>query len=162
MISPLRKRHRMMISVLMVIVPVVFIGALLVRSEIPAMEAVPDLHAHDTLDYSQVLFEAADLWGEAAIITRLKGDQSAPTHLAVELEPQRPLNLADPLVYWDPSGTATTNQLPTSAYLLGPMPGSGTRQFSLPDTARFIDGRLLLYSVAHQELLASATLSTQQ
>lgn len=161
MISPLRKRHRTIISVLMVIVPVLFVGALLVRPEIPVMETTPDLHVTDTLVYEQVLFEADDLWGEKAITTRLKGDQTPALHLAIELEPETPLNLADPLVYWDPSG-ATTGQLPASAYLLGPMPGTGSRQFSLPDTARFINGRLLLYSLAHQELIASATLTTQQ
>lgn len=152
-----------MITVLAVLVPLLFIGALLVRPDVPVMDTLPELHAADTLVFDHVLAETDDLWAEIGMTTRLKGDQAtAPNHLAVELEPHQPLNLADPLVYWDLSSTGSTQQLPASAYLLGPLPGSGSRQFTLPDTARFVNGRLLIYSVAHQELLASASFSTQQ
>ncbi len=65
----------------------------------------------------------------------------------------------DVLAYWistdeDPEG------LPTSAVLLGALPSPGRRAFSLPKGAD-LPGRVILFSLGHGEVVASATVSEE-
>jgi hypothetical protein len=67
------------------------------------------------------------------------------------------------LVYWRPDAVdrddAGDLDAPgAGAHLLGTMSGAEPRRFALPAAALSGDGRLLLWSLAHAELVASAAL----
>ena len=72
--------------------------------------------------------------------------------------PERDLELPDVLVYW--SQDALTTLEGADALLLGTLAGSETRRMPLP-TADTQGGHLTLYSLAHQAIVASGTLSEE-
>ena len=71
------------------------------------------------------------------------------------------LKVPDLLVYWH-MGDAPSDQLPDNGFLLGSLAGTDVHQYVLPDTALHVDGQLILYSLAHQEVVGTAGLSSKQ
>ena len=161
MIRPLRTRHRVMVTVLAVTLPVLFVAGLLVRKPPAEMEAIPEALQPSSATYSTLLSETPDLWGELAIVTRLHADGDPASRLAVELHPEAYIKTPDVLVYWHTEATAE-DVVPDGAYLLGALAGAQARRFALPDTALATDGHLILYSLAHQQTIATARLSSKQ
>lgn len=156
MIAPLRRRHRWVIPVLAVVVPVLYVVALAARPDHPA---APPLPAElDRPMPGQVESEEADLF-EHPITTRIRTGRDAVADAAwwVELSPREPLAKPEVLVYWSaaPSGGG---QLPADAYLLGALAGTRARAYALPVEALGRPGRLWLYSLGHQEVVGSAEL----
>lgn len=80
-------------------------------------------------------------------------DGTAILGLAVLEELREP----DVLVYWSPSAPAAQGGLPEKARLVGSLGGIGERYLPLPREAG-APGHLLLYSLAHHELIGSAAL----
>jgi hypothetical protein len=52
--------------------------------------------------------------------------------------------------------------LPENGFLLGTLAGTRAQTYALPDTTLRINGTLTLYSLAHQEIVGTAALSTRQ
>ncbi len=162
MIRPLRTRHRVMVTVLAVTLPVLFVAGLLARKPPVEMEALPEALQPFSETYPTLLAETPDLWGELAIITRLHANGAPASRLAVELHPEADLKTPDVLVYWHTDTPPAEGVVPDGAYLLGTLAGTRTRRFSLPDTALHTDGHLILYSLAHQQTIATVMLSSKQ
>ena len=162
MIRPLRTRHRVMVTVLAVTLPILFVAGLLARKPPAEMEALPKAIQPFSEAYPTLLAEAPNLWGELAIITRLHADATPASHLAVELHPEVYLKAPDVLVYWHLGALPAEDTIPDEAYLLGALAGTRTRHFALPDTALHTDGHLILYSLGHQQTIATARLSSRQ
>lgn len=81
------------------------------------------------------------------------GDQ--PTLL---IRPSVELLKPDLLVYWSPvTGTDSDTEL-AEATLVGRLTGNSWRRLSLPTSAQGISGSLLIYSMAHQQVLDSLSL----
>ena len=158
MIRTLRRRHRRMIWTLAIIVPVLFVAALLARPTPPiadglALEATPayptEVNAWD------------DLWPSVPITTRLLADRMPAEQLAVELTPTEALLRPDVLVYWVP-GEVQEAALPETSYLLGALQGTEPQVWPLPEEARYVSGTLLLYSLPHDEVIAHTSLPSSE
>ncbi len=161
MIRPLRIRHRAMMAVLAVVIPLVFVAGLMAREPIPVMEQLPEAVvslAQPSLAHQ--ILEADDLWTVAPITTRVFGDATPATHLAVELTPQASLKLPDVLVYWAPQQPA--GMLPGDSFLVSSLDGTETVRGALPEAALRTDGFLILFSLARQEVIDVAPLTTRQ
>ncbi len=150
MIRPLRKLHRLAFLGMAVVVPVVMFMAVAGRSPQPGASRLPV----DTADNpSTIVLESADLWRSVAIVTRLlkfegdKGDGYEIELSTDEIGPQ-----PDLLLYWS---RETSAGLPESARLLGPY-GGGTQHFVLPPYADPREGVLILYSLTHRSVFATA------
>lgn len=90
----------------------------------------------------------------------------------IEITPLRPLDRPELLVYWSP-GEITGGQIPDDAHLIGRLTSSRPHRFALPETnaGRTADsigraneetsaarGQLVVYSLGHQEIVATARL----
>jgi hypothetical protein len=148
-----------MFAGLAVLLPAGIAAAVLARSPSPRVDALPvDLAraaGWDGVDAGRVLWRREDLWGELALTTTLARDPGGA--LTVGLTPAADLARPDVLVYWA-AGTEPAGRLPEDAVLLGALAGAHERAFALPGSAGTRAGRLLLYSLAHAELVAEAPL----
>ena len=162
MIRPLRRRHRVMVTVLAVTLPILFVAGLLARQPQARVETIPEAVASSSETHPRLLAEEPNLWGELAIITRLHADAAPASGLAVELHPEAYLKAPDVLVYWHVGTMPAENIIPDGAYLLGALAGTQAWRFALPDTALHADGHLILYSLGHQQTIATARLSSKQ
>ena len=150
MIAPLRRRHRVVVTLLLIAVPVGLVLALSARPPLPTTETLPNALA-DGPGSGGGDVESYDVFGELGIAVR--GFHAAGAVL--ELTPSQPLARPDVLVYW--AETAASDRLPTGAILLGAL-SDRARTYSVPATAASRAGHLVLYSLAHQEVVASGAL----
>ena len=150
MIAPLRRRHRLMTTLLAIAVPVLYIAALAARTGQPVAGELPA--ALTASVPAEVVADLGDFFEGPAIGLRLRGDGA---RWWLELAPRAPVVRPETLVYWTPS--APGSRLPDDAFLLGAL-GSRTRTFPVPDGALGRAGWLVLYSLGHQELFAAAEL----
>ncbi len=154
MIAPLRRRHRWTTAVLALAVPVLYVVALSGRVPEPVAEALPSALAGDS-PAGEVVNEYGALFTGQAIAVRLRGGGSS---WWIELEPREPVTRPEVLVYWTPQTTAAADRLPPDAFLLGALAGRRPQAFAVPSAALGGAGRLVLYSLGHQEVVASAPL----
>jgi hypothetical protein len=163
MIHPLRRRHRRMIAAITIVLPIAFVAGLAVRKPIPATENLPSaLTVLPATSFPHLLLEENDLWSDLKITTRVYGDQQPAERLAVELYPQDYLKIPDLLVYWHHPPSIQTDKLPGDAYLLGALAGTQKLRCILPEPAMTQDGSLILYSLAHQKIIATTMLPTSK
>lgn len=163
MIHPLRRRHRWLTMAISIILPIAFIAGLSVRKPIPATENIPAGSMRpSSISFAHLLFEKSDLWTGLKIITRVYTDQQPAERLAVELHPQDYLKIPDMLVYWHPQPSIQTDKLPDDVYLLGALAEMKKLRFILPGPAMTQDGSLILYSLAHQKVIAATMLPTSK
>ena len=148
---PLRRRHRRVVMTLAVLVPVLYLSAIQARRDVPTTNAIVETVSRvGRLDGTAREVETD--WDGASMQVRLWSD-GAILELLPEADPARP----DVLVYWTEAGEGA--ETPSDgAYLLGTLAGAEPRRFVLPDVALSTGGRLLLWSLAHSELVASAAL----
>ena len=140
MIQPLRAAHRRTFAALAVALPAIFVAGLLVRHpETPAQST----QGSAAPAAGKKAFESDHLFRHR-IQTMIFADAAGR---AVELRPVEDLQAPDLLLYWSASGDDVAH-----ATLLGAFePG---RRYRLPASG----GRLLLYSLAHRELVDAAAL----
>lgn len=149
MIAPLRRRHRWMIGTLLLTVPVLLVVALRARAPRYYVESLPGEMVDEGFEGGRVF----DVFGELGV--RVRGIEAAGGAL-LELAPAAPLAQPDVLVYWSPEDSGSGAGL-AEAILLGAL-GDRTRSYFLPPEGATVDGRLVLYSLAHQEVVASGPL----
>ncbi|MFT7463408.1 MAG: hypothetical protein ACI9EF_001752 [Pseudohongiellaceae bacterium] len=158
MIAPLRKAHRLGWILIAISLPVGFGAGLAAR------RAPPTGH-HDlmasvaAIDMSNARSGPAISWNDGRISSRILVDQGV-----LELTPIEGLQRPDVLVYLAPFGSANNSAIPNDGVLLGRLSGSATRRMALPRTPAgehtFGDRAvLMLYSLAHQQVLGTAMLS---
>ncbi len=152
MIAPLRRRHRWLTTVLAVVVLALYVAALAGRPAPPIVETLPaELMTSGT---GEVVDELGELFTHP-ITTRIRSEGA---QWQVELEPREPLARPEVLVYWAPDDEATSSGLPSDAFLLGALAGTRERALTLPGPVLGRPGRLLLYSLGHQEIVDSASM----
>ena len=149
MIAPLRRLHRGMSTVLFVAVPVLLVFSLRVRPPRYYMQSPPAELTEESFEGGQVF----DVFPDLGVLVR--GIPAADGAL-VELEPAGPLARPDVLVYWSPTASEGSGLAP-GALLLGTI-GDRPRSYFLPPEAALVDGHLVLYSLAHQEVVGSGSL----
>ena len=151
MIAALRRRHRVLSLALAPIAVIGFGLALADRTEIPRQERIGH---HPVFAWLSGLSEiqgatwsvpGLETWADA-------GDSWQSVWIGHGSSPALALLQApDLLLYWSPTEGLD------DAELVGPLPSFPLSQ-RLPEQARTSDGHLLLYSLAHDEIVATATL----
>ncbi|HTF88440.1 MAG TPA: hypothetical protein VK843_08525 [Planctomycetota bacterium] len=153
MIRSLRSRHRRTFVLLAVVLPIGLAMAFSSRVSVPASPSVPQADRLVARPIDAPVRDAVVTSARAQLRLRIWSPGTDGTRV-LELTPRRDLELPDVLVYW--SATDSNEGLPAKSLLLGSLAGTEARLFSLPKEAR--GGRLFLYSLAHQELVASLEL----
>jgi len=162
MIRPLRQRHRLIISTLAVLLPLAFVLGLSARKTSPTMRETPPALRPEPFSLPRVLFEKEDLWSGMKITTRVCAEALPATRLVLELQPQEDLHSPDILVYWSPQISGSAHELLKEAHLLGTLAGRQKHSWLLSGTMVQAEGTLILYSLGHQTVLASALLKIPQ
>lgn len=155
MIAPLRRRHRLMLTTLAIVVPVGYVVALAARPDAPITPELPTALAGTTVGATagEVDHDFGELFTDPAIVVRAGSDGS---RWWIELDPRSAVSRPEALVYWSEAPAA--DRLPEDAYLIGSLAGNRARTFTLPVEALGRAGHLVLYSLGHQEVFASASL----
>lgn len=152
MIAPLRRRHFRIFIGLALVLPPVFVLALGARPESADLGS----SAADRETRGRVLFERSDLFATQAITVRVNETSTGARLLTVS--PVTAVRTPDTLVYWlsgpSPNESQAADSLPPDAVLLGPLRDAA---YPLPDDAA--DGRIVLYSLGHQEVVGQADLT---
>jgi hypothetical protein len=145
----LRKRHRRVFAVLGVALPIAFVVGIAARQPVPVMDGAPLGIAGTASDLGQVVWSKEDLWPGNRLITILR--RNAAGSVALELRASD-LTKPDLLVYWAEGKGGTTDKLPDKARLLGAWVNRAPLR--IPGDLRGAAGRLVLYSLADQEVVA--------
>ena len=152
-IRPLRKRHGLMIITLSVVIPATFAVGIATRKAVPALSvAIPGLSAG--APHREEVWSRDDLWEKKAIRTRILNRGAGIGQLAVELTSKDQIVRPDVLIYWLPGRRKIENVLPDDAILLGSFAPSLPMPLPLSQQTAKSVGRLLLYSLGDQEIVA--------
>lgn len=156
MIGRLRRAHRAA-SAALLLGPALVLGGVLVRPQQPVEELVlaEERHPH-VARWHAAKAEALESLGLALAV-----GENAAGLLALEIRPRADLGQPDVLVYWLPRARLPHEPrgLPEGALLLGSFAGSRAQHYELPQRAREEAGAILLYSLAHQRVLAAGPLA---
>jgi hypothetical protein len=152
MIAELRRVHRFSSVALAVAVPVVFAAAIGARPDAPVNASLPSV-AHDP--YARATHPLA--WSRPDIRAELvlAADDSSTVSIdasSLAVEPTV-------LVYWLETGE--TSEPPAAGRLLGAVRGTGPQTIALPAGAALRGGSVALYSLAHEEVVATAMIAAQ-
>jgi hypothetical protein len=149
-IRELRARHRGIATLLAVALPLSLVLAIRARQQVPTLARLP-LGEHTDPDKGASIRSSALQIGELHLDVRTWADNRIAAHV-LEVTPREQPASPDVLVYW--CDAAPAQQLDDRCVLLGALAGVQRRRFALPQQA--VGGFLVLYSLAHQELLGSA------
>jgi len=147
MIQPLRIAHRRVFFGLAVLLPCVLIAGIAAR--VPVMRVSSQLEV--TPENAYLLRQSDRLWKKHLIQSKFFSNPARANEILVILQPEKPISDPDLLLYWVESNVSETS-LPSSAVLLGSfVPDRG---LSLPRGVH--NGNLVLYSLAHREVIDTA------
>ena len=152
MIAPLRRRHRWMTAVLLVLLPLGFFAALAARPEQPLNASLQSFERPDP-KVGILLIEDEQAFDGRLTLRVLAGEQRASPPV-LELAPNADLQLPDVLVYWqsmaiEPAVVSAGTVAP-QARLLGTLGGLRARRFELPRDVALGTSRVSLYSLAQR------------
>lgn len=150
MIAELRRVHRCASVALAVAVPVILTAALAVRPDDPVNASLPvDTYTSEILVTHPLFWSRPDIRAELVVAT----DGSAAISIDV------PSLAVEPsvLVYW--LETDETSEPPAAGRLLGAVRGSGIQRIVLPADAAIRGGTVALFSLGHDEVVASAAIA---
>ncbi|MDA0712031.1 MAG: hypothetical protein O3B73_17680 [bacterium] len=146
MIYALRTRHRWMTGCLFLGALVGLAAGLMVRNPVPEMDAIP---GEVPLSFSEF---SDGFWPDLPISIGHDLDSSGSEVMI--LRPQKVLPFPDVLIYWQPG--AQTVRIDEQAVLLGSLSGTLATRIVLPEK----EGKLVLYSLAHGDILSSLTVAS--
>ena len=149
MIAALRQRHRRMFAVLGMLVPIAFGLGIAARRPVPSVQALPAELAQTRGEFNTTVWERNDLFAKSPVATRLLREGKTG-RFGVTLTAGSDFLKPDLIVYWVAGNPAVTNSLPDDARLLGTF---GTAALALPADATTTDGKLVLYSLADNEIV---------
>jgi hypothetical protein len=149
MIQPLRNYHRWIFEGLGVVLPIIFLAGLAVRPS-----ATQSFSAATPIAGKKIV-ESTSAWKNHIITTRLYSNDSG---ISLQLQPASSLNQPDLLLYWSTETVPPSSGLGENATLLGGF--EANRVYQLPLGSK--RGNLLLYSLAHRQLVDSAVLDTRE
>jgi len=150
MIRPLRQFHRRAWLALGIVLPVAFIAGIAARQPLPEVNSLPKEISPATAAFASEVWSRADLFPKSPVRIRLLREQVAAGKYAVALSAANDFLKPDLLVYWSDGKSGNPNSLPANAILLGAFT---TPQLRLPPDAEKTGGRLVLYSLADNEIV---------
>lgn len=145
MIAPLRRRHRLMVSLLALVLPAMLWLAVTARERVPIM-AVEALPQGAPPELTEVAGDSADGWFVRGALEPAPG---GPT-LIVRVRNERPLPRA--MFAWRPAADAAA----PLRFVAVATPGSA--RLTLPPAANTLAGTLILWDIARGEQLDALTL----
>ena len=151
MIRPLRQRHRRMVIVLGVVLPIAFTVGIAARKPVPGMTSLPKELAASPQTLAVTEWERADIFTKMPIQVRLLRESAGAGHFAVEFSAAKDFVKPDLIVYWVTGNSNITHALPDNALLLG-----GFNPYTPLPLVEHIGPpsvRLVLYSLADQEIV---------
>jgi hypothetical protein len=131
--------------------PTVLAVGLMVRRPLPRA----DSKTYNS-EARQPILKSDHLWTKHAIHSVFLTDTSDPTTVQVVLEPLDDLSVPDPLVYWSPEFSGSSDRLPTNAVLLGAFENGKPLRLRKSNAKGF----LILYSLAHQSIVDAGSLES--
>src|SRR5262249_21292532 len=140
--------HRRASMALAIVLPTVLVVGLMARRPLPRTSSKTD-----NAEVPQPVRQSDRLWTKHAIHSVFLRNTSDPAMIQLRLEPPEDLSAPDLLVYWSPE-LSDVNQLPSQAVLLGTLENSKSSQFRKVSPKGF----LILYSLAHQSVVDTASL----
>lgn len=152
MIAPLRRRHRWLTGLLAVVVPVLYALALIARPA-AVSEGLPEALSLAVPGSGQVVVPDLAFDG-LPLSARVMKDGA---DWKIEIVPSEPLAKPEVLAYWTPADSSAET-LSADAWLLGAVGGIRPQAFGVPEAVQGRGGRLVLYSLGHQEVLGSVAL----
>jgi hypothetical protein len=154
MIRPLRQRHRRMVIVLGVFLPVAFAVGIAARKSVPGMTSLPMELVASPQEFAVTKWERPDLFTKTPIRVRLLRESAGAGHFAVEFSAAKNFVKPDLIVYWVAVGTKITDTLPDDAFLVGL--SSSSAALALPLEAGSASGVLMLYSLADHVIVETS------
>lgn len=150
MIQPLRTVHRRAFVGLAIVLPVIVaVGLRTRRPSAPAGERKTGV------TFAALPKTSGRVWAKHAIRTQMYAE---PSGVYITLQPEQDLNEPDLLLYQSDT-TARNNQLPGDAQLLGRVVAGRPLRLAAGSDQR---GQLILYSLAHHEVVDTAALEKMQ
>lgn len=149
MIQKLRRRHRWIFVLLLLVLPLLFVLSLAARKPTAPSEDLPSKL------FSELKAPGAARWKETVDGLVFVLHEGVPPLLSVTAN-EDPM-IPDPLLYWSPA--AFSGELPDAdAILLGALGSEGQRIFRLPAGAEQGSGVLCVFSPARRQILVQLTL----
>lgn len=150
MIRPLRKIHRRLFIVLGVVLPVAFLVGIAARKPPAIADSLPtELTAAPNL-FNALIWEQDALFAKTGIGVRLMRESAASGLFAVSFLAPNDFAKPDVIVYWVAGDITSADALPENAQLLGTF---SARELKFPADAATKEGRLILFSLADQEIV---------
>ena len=149
MIRPLRQRHRAVFIALGFCLPLAFASGIAARRPIPPAASLPATLASTPPAPADLVWKRRDLFPSAPIEVRLLREKSSG-RIAAQFSATTDFLKPDLLVYWAAGNPHIRESLPENATLLGQFDSPA---LILPNEVLTVDGVLILYSLADNELV---------
>ena len=153
MIRPLRQRHRRMVIVLGIFLPVAFAVGIAARKPVPGMTSLPAELVASSRKFTVTEWERTDLFTKAPLQVELLREAAGAGNFALRFSTARDFVKPDLIVYWV-TGTNMTDMLPDNARLLGSF--NPVTPLPLPEHVRSASGTLVLYSLADHAIVETS------
>ena len=161
MIFSRRKAHFISFSVLIVLLPIVFVAGTITRPKFVAVDESTDslyqkegFSNNENLNSSQTIEAIKSSEAATGIEVKTSVNQDDNTNnLILEIEPNRVVQLPDLSLYWQP-GNLVPQTITNYSVLLGNLSGTSSRQFNLPANDQGTPGHLIIYSQGVKEFVA--------
>lgn len=148
MIRRLRTQHRLIMTALAVVLPLLFIAGLKVRRTFPNAAKLPEQEV--TSDRSERFLP----WEEVGLLVRFQKDERGKSQALLDVIPSRDFDEPDLLVFWDEQD-GNDGKIHERAVLLGSLKGRQLRRMKVPFTVPPESGHIVLYSLAHAKVIGA-------
>lgn len=149
MILPLRQRHRRMLIVIGVLLPIAFVLGIAARRAMPHVATLPPELSSWSQTFTATDYDRNDLFTTSPVRVQLWREQDTG-RFAVGFVAAKDFLKPDLIVYWIAGHRNDTDKLPPEATLLGAFSAG---PLLLPVEATTADGSLILFSLADQEIV---------
>src|SRR5277367_5008874 len=119
MIRPLRQRHRRMVIVLGVFLPVAFAVGIAARKPAPTVNELPAVLAVTPQKFAATVWNRVSLFAKTPVEVHLLREENNSGRFAVGFSAAKNFVKPDLIVYWTAGNPDITDTLPDNAVLLG-------------------------------------------
>jgi hypothetical protein len=151
MIRPLRQRHRRIVVGFGILLPIAFATGIVARKPVPVVASLPAALIQPSSAFAAAEWGRSDLFARTHFKVQLRRENAGSRRLAVEFFAGSNFVKPDLIVYWIAGDASITDSVPDSAQLLGGFVQA--EALPLPEDAATRGGRLMLYSLADQEII---------
>ena len=160
MIYPLRQRHRCVVMVLGIFLPVAFAVDVAARKPTPTVDELPAALTATSQQFEAVEWRRADLFAKSPVEVHLLREQKSSGRFGIEFSAAKDFVKPDLIVYWVAGNSNMTDTLPDSAILVGSF---SSTTLPLPDGVAKSNGEFVLFSLADDQIVdVSKPISLQQ